>query len=202
MSIAGFIISFFAIVSGLGVVAFRNPLFSAFSLVVNLLAVAALYAVLGAHFLAASQVMVYAGAIMVLVLFVLMLLNLKTESGREFSVFKVALLGVAGALCFVIVVPILFSSFGAVPQYQLAQNAAANEGTVKAIGLELYQRYVVHFELASLVILVGVVGAVMLANRRKGEMSKPNTAEVTAAAERSATEPSPWEQRQARGGKV
>jgi NADH-quinone oxidoreductase subunit J len=146
--------------------------------------------------------MVYAGAIMVLVLFVLMLLNLKTESGREFSIFKVALLGVAGALCFVIVVPILLSSFGAVPQYQLAQNVAATEGTVKAIGLKLYQRYVVHFELASLVILVGVVCAVMLANRRKAEMSKPNTAGVTAAAERSASELSPWEQRQARGGKV
>ena len=91
MSFAGFIISLAAVAAAIGVVAFKNPLYSAFSLIMNLLAVAGLYAVMNAHFLATSQVVVYAGAIMVLVLFVLMLLNLKTESTSAIGVGRVAL---------------------------------------------------------------------------------------------------------------
>jgi NADH:ubiquinone oxidoreductase subunit 6 (subunit J) len=65
------------------------------------------------------------------------------------------------------VVPPLLQMFGAIAPHILSDRARAAEGTVKNIGLQLFQRYVVQFELASLVILVGVVGAVMLANRRK-----------------------------------
>lgn len=168
MSFFGFVFSAIAIAAGLGVVVLRNPLFSAFSLVVNLLAVAALYAMLNAHFLAATQVIVYAGAVMVLVLFVLMLLNLKAESGRSISLGQVGVVIVAGLTCFTVVVPPLVQLFGAIAPYIARDNALKAEGTVKNIGLELFQKYVVQFELASLVILVGVVGAVMLANRRKG----------------------------------
>jgi NADH-quinone oxidoreductase subunit J len=168
MSIAGFLLSVFAVASGLCVVVLRNPLFSAFALVVNLLAVAGLYAVLNAHFLAASQVIVYAGAIMVLVLFVLMLLNLKVESRRTLSLSHAGILLVGALTCFSLVVPPLVGAFSVLPQYLLVDRQAAAEGTVKNIGTDLYTRFVVQFELASLVILVGIVGAVMLANRRKG----------------------------------
>ena len=159
-----------AVAAGLGVVLFRNPLYSAFSLVVNLLAVAGMYAVLNAHFLAASQIIVYAGAIMVLVLFVLMLLNLKTESGRRLSLGTAGISIVAGLVCFSMVVPPLIQVFGTLAPYVIGDRARAAEGTVKNIGLQLFQKYVVQFELASLVILVGVVGAVMLANRKKGSL--------------------------------
>lgn len=168
MSFFGFILSALAIAAGLGVVVFRNPLFSAFSLVTNMLAVAGLYAMLNAHFLAATQVIVYAGAVMVLVLFVLMLLNLKAESGRSISVGSIGIVIVAALTCFTVVVPPLLQLFSAIAPYVAVDNARKAEGTVKNIGLELFQQYIVQFELASLVILVGVVGAVMLANRRKG----------------------------------
>lgn len=170
MSFFGFVLSAIAVAAGLGVVLFRNPLFSAFSLVVNLLAVAGLYATLHAHFLAATQVIVYAGAIMVLVLFVLMLLNLKTESGRQLSLGTAGLCAVSGLVCFSMVIPPLMQIFGTIAPHILSDRAKAAEGTVKNIGLQLFQKYVVQFELASLVILVGVVGAVMLANRRKGSL--------------------------------
>ena len=168
MSFFGFVLSAIAVAAGLGVVLFRNPLYSAFSLVINLLSVAGLYAVLNAHFLAVSQIIVYAGAIMVLVLFVLMLLNLKSESGRQLSIGTAGLTVVAGLVCFSMVVPPLVQVFSVLAPHVLSDRAKAAEGTVKNIGLQLFQRYVVQFELASLVILVGVVGAVMLANRRKG----------------------------------
>jgi NADH-quinone oxidoreductase subunit J len=183
MGFFGFLLSAIAIGAGLGVVALKNPLFSAFSLVVNLLAVAGLYATLNAHFLAASQVMVYAGAIMVLVLFVLMLLNLKVESGRALSLTQLGLVLLCGCICFSVVVPPLMQFFASTPQHVLNDNAVKAQGTVKNIGLELYQHYVVQFELASLVILVGVVGAVMLANRKKGvihaDEGEPVTGEET-----------------------
>ena len=165
MSFIGFVISAFAVASALCVVVLRNPLFSAFSLIVNLLAVAGLYAVMGAHFLAVSQVVVYAGAIMVLVLFVLMLLNLKAESGRKIGFFRSVLAVGIGALIFVsLAVPMLSQFEGAAPL--LTEQVKNSEGTVKAVGQAIYGHYMVQFELSSLVLLIGIVGAIMLAKRK------------------------------------
>lgn len=170
MSFIGFVISAFAIASALCVVGLRNPLMSAFSLIVHLLSIAGLYASMDAHFLAVSQVVVYAGAIMVLVLFVLMLLNLKTESGRRLGVIRSCVaLGVGSMIFFSIVTPIL-SNFDGLSEISLVENAAKSEGTVKALGEVLYGRYMVQFELSSLVLLIGVVGAVMLAKRKTVEI--------------------------------
>lgn len=170
MSFIGFIISAFAVASALCVVVLRNPLFSAFSLIVNLLAMAGLYAVMGAHFLAVSQVVVYAGAIMVLVLFVLMLLNLKAESGRKLGFFRSVLAVGIGALIFVsVAVPMLGQFQGGAPI--LVENFKNSEGTVKAVGQAIYGRYMVQFELSSLVLLIGIVGAVMLAKRKAATLA-------------------------------
>jgi NADH-quinone oxidoreductase subunit J len=166
MSFVGFVLSAVAVASAIGVVALRNPLSSAFSLIVNLLAMAGLYAMLGAHFLAVTQVVVYAGAIMVLVLFVLMLLNLKFESTRRLGVFRSAVAVGAAFLIFALIVPPMLSHFDSLPLVTLTENIAKSEGGVKAIGKELYGRYMVQFELSSLVLLIGVVGAVMLAKRK------------------------------------
>jgi NADH-quinone oxidoreductase subunit J len=155
-----------AIGSALGVVGFRNPLTGAFSLILHLLSVAGLYALLGAHFLAVAQVVVYAGAIMVLVLFVLMLLNLKRESGRKMGLLRgMVTVGIAGVL-FVSVAGPMLSHFDNLSSVGLSEAAKASEGGVKAIGQALYGRYIVQFELSSLVLLIGVVGAVMLAKRK------------------------------------
>jgi NADH-quinone oxidoreductase subunit J len=170
MSFMGFLLSAIAVASALGVVILRNPLLSAFSLIVNLLAMAGLYALLGAHFLAVSQVVVYAGAIMVLVLFVLMLLNLKFESRRRFGIFRTLVAVGAGTLILVSIVPPITGYFEHLSPFTLSENLAKSEGGVKAIGRELYGRYVVQFELSSLVLLIGVVGAVMLAKRKSTQI--------------------------------
>ena len=170
MSFMEFVIAAIGVASAIGVIGFRNPLTSAFSLIIHLLAIAGLYALLGAHFLAVSQVVVYAGAIMVLVLFVLMLLNLKSESGRRIGIIRSALtVGIAVIIFIAISGPIL-AQFENLPLGTLAQNAARSEGGVKAIGEVLYGRYIVQFELSSLVLLVGVVGAVMLATRKNVQL--------------------------------
>ena len=107
---------------------------------------------------------------MVLVLFVLMLLNLKSESGRRIGIIRSALtVGIAVIIFIAISGPIL-AQFENLPLGTLAQNAARSEGGVKAIGEVLYGRYIVQFELSSLVLLVGVVGAVMLAKRKNVQL--------------------------------
>ncbi len=99
-----YIFALFAVVAGVGVVLFRQPLYSAFCLVVNMVILAALFARLDAHFLAASQLIVYAGAIMVLVVFVIMLLSLEVEEQMP-SVVNVVISGLIG-LAFVLMIGI------------------------------------------------------------------------------------------------
>lgn len=166
MSFMGFFISVFALASAIGVVSVRNPLYSAFCLIVHLLAIAGLYAVLESHFLAVSQIVVYAGAIMVLVLFVLMLLNLKTEEGRGPGVLRTCIAVAVGSVVLLVALPPLVGRFARMSVIQISDAFRRSEGTVRAIGAELYGDYAVQFELSSLVLLIGVVGAVMLSKRK------------------------------------
>lgn len=165
--IATYILAAFTLAAAAAVVIFRDPIHSALSLVLHLLGMASLYATLDAHFLAVAQVVVYAGAIMVLVLFVLMLLNLKVETARKVPFLSLIAAAGVGILFLFIVVPILVTSFGSVSDAVLAENALRTNGTTKAMGLELYTNWVVPFELASLLIMAGVVGAVVLARGAK-----------------------------------
>lgn len=171
MSFIGFVIGAISLAAAMCVVGLRNPLYSAFALVVNLLAVAGLYASLDAHFLAASQIVVYAGAIMVLVLFVLMLLNIKAESGRKLGFLRSAFALVVGVGILLTALPPILGHFSDITSERLSDNMRDSNGTVKAMGREIYTSYVAHFELASVVILIGVVGAVMLAKRKRGELA-------------------------------
>ncbi len=146
--------------SAFGVVLCKNPIHSALCLVTNLLGVAVLFAMLDAHFLAMVQIIVYAGAIMVLVVFVLMLLNLKEEGDRRGVVFPTLVILAAAALGWV-----SYSLFsGAAHPFQFSVPAV--QGTVFEIGQLLYREYLYPFEVASLLIMIGLVGAVMLARRR------------------------------------
>jgi NADH-quinone oxidoreductase subunit J len=166
MSFMGLVIGVAAIVSAICVVGVRNPLYSAFGLVIHLLAVAGIYALMDAHFLAVSQVVVYAGAIMVLVLFVLMLLNLKSESGRRLGFLRSASALVLGLAVIAAALPPILQQCANIDPYQVSDKMRASVGTVRAIGEQLFTGYVAQFELASLVLLIGIVGAVMLAKRR------------------------------------
>lgn len=174
MTFMGFVLALCAVASGIGVIGFRNPLYSAFSLVANLMTMAGLYALLDAHFLAVSQVVVYAGAIMVLVLFVLMLLNLKVESGPKLGLMRAGLALTGGVVILVTGLKPIMAHFNDVSRIALRENAARTIGDVASIGEQLFGRYVVQFELSSLVLLIGIVGAVMLAKRKNVQLAPRN----------------------------
>ncbi|RMD87077.1 MAG: NADH-quinone oxidoreductase subunit J [Candidatus Dadabacteria bacterium] len=157
--ICWWIVAAVAVFSAIGVVAITRPLFSAFSLVLHLIAIAALYAMLDAHFLAAVQILVYAGAIMVLVVFLIMLLSLKGED-RPVSLKR----AFTGGIFLSVFVGLIFSGI----QLSFDKPDTGFVGSVSSIGSELFSRYVFTFEIISVLIMVGLVAAVALAKREGG----------------------------------
>ncbi|GMR13946.1 MAG: NADH-quinone oxidoreductase subunit J [Gemmatimonadota bacterium] len=161
-----------AIGSAIGVVIARNPVGSLMFMVATLAAVAGIFVLLEAHFLAAIQVMVYAGAIMVLFLFVIMLLNLGHEYKRDvkgglWSVMAFATTGVLGGLLVRQLgrsadAPTFLTGTGG----ETIDAALAEHGAVGAIARPLFTDYVVPFELVGILLLIAVVGAIVLAKKR------------------------------------
>ena len=163
-----------AVGSALGVVLGRSPVASLLFMVATLASVAGIFVLLEAHFLAAVQVMVYAGAIMVLFLFVIMLLNLGHDYRADlkfglWSLFALGVSGLTGALLWTVLAG--NGSSGALPGAAAIaiDEAVAEKGAVGAIADPLFTDYVVAFELVGLLLLVAVVAAVVLAKPRSGE---------------------------------
>ncbi len=125
-------------------------------------ALAGLFATLSAHFLAVLQVLVYAGAIMVLFLFVIMLLTTGDENYAKARVKAMQVAGVFGAAGVMAVVVRAVQQLGVLPMRQVA----ADFGTVKAVGRILFTQYLLPFEATSLLLLVAIVGAVVVAKQR------------------------------------
>jgi len=146
------------------VVALRNPVYSALSLLIMFFHVAGLYVTLHAEFVAAVQIIVYAGAILVLYLFVVMLLNVKREDRYHPQLPVGALLGVA-ILAEAVLLLLQRSDAGAPAAPSAAAPPAAAVGNTEAIGEVLYSTYVFPFEVASLILLVAMIGAIVLAKR-------------------------------------
>jgi len=159
---AFFLLALVVVGSALGLVLKRNPVHGALFLVVNLGAIAALYLTLGAEFLAAAQVIVYAGAIMVLFVFAIMvLIPGKEETGPDpLRSQRLLAVPVAGLLLVLLAVMLRSAMFkGAVP-------AVAVPGGVAAIGRALFTDYLFPFEVTSVLLLVALVGVMALAKRR------------------------------------
>ena len=156
-----------ATVTAIGVVAARNPLHGALSLIGTFFALACLYVLLGAHMLAAMQVLVYAGAVMVLFIFVIMLLNLKDdELGQAKPTLMKVLAGtglVTGGVALGGAVIRAVTSASA-PVADLAADGAF--GTVAAVGRAIYGPYLLPFEVTSLLLLVSIVAAVVVAKAK------------------------------------
>jgi NADH-quinone oxidoreductase subunit J len=154
-----------AVVTALGMVLTRNAVYSALLLVVNFFCLAGFYVLLEAQFVAAVQVIVYAGAIMVLFLFVLMLLGIGNEEAVRETITgqrPAAVLLTLGLLV-AIVGALLAGVFDAEP----ASLAAANQGgNVQAIGRLLFTRYTFAFETAGVLLTVAAVGALVLGKRQ------------------------------------
>jgi len=152
-----------AIAGALGVVFFPSPVRAALSLVLNFLTLAILYFMLGAELMGISQVMVYAGAIMVLFLFVVMIIK-QGQDEQHTGDWKQRF--VLGFVLFASLAGLIYS-LGIAPFSGLRPRpAAADFGTPEQVGWTLFSQYVWPFEIASILLLVGIVASVMLAKRR------------------------------------
>ncbi len=155
-----FVLSIVAVVAGLIVISVKNPITSAIALVVSLASMAGLFAMLDAHFIATLQVLVYAGAIMVLFVFVIMLLNLHPSelTAPRLNGWKV--LGILSAMgVLALFLPRLAEQRGPPASIE------AGFGTIEGIGMQLFSDYLVPFELISVLLTAAVVGAVIVAKR-------------------------------------
>ena len=152
--------------AGAQVVLRRNPLHGALALVASFFFLAGIYVLLSAHLIAILEVMVYAGAVMVLFVFVIMLLNLQDEELGEMRITAWKGIGIVAVLLAVGVSAraALGSVYAAGPVRDLArEQMATGFGGVKAVGRAIYLHSVLPFELTSLLLLVAVVGAVVVA---------------------------------------
>jgi len=137
----------------------RNPVTSAMFLVLSIVALAGLFVLLQAYFLAAVQVLVYAGAVIVLFLFVIMLLDLKAEEKVRIQKIRgVCGLLVVGALASIFIGTLSGSSFARQPGPVLA-------GSTASLGKLLFTEYLLPFEIVSLLLLVGMVGVILLSKK-------------------------------------
>jgi NADH-quinone oxidoreductase subunit J len=152
-----------AVTSGLACITRRSPLASALWLVVTLFALAALFVLLDAQFIAVLQVLVYAGAIMVLFLFVIMLLNLGRAGPTDLK-------GPLGLGVGVFLAGLLLVQLLVLRQSGLAAGGAARPpvepGMIPAVARPLFTTYLVPFEITSILLLAAIVGAVVLAKRK------------------------------------
>src|SRR2546423_12414780 len=152
-----------AIGCALSMVAQRNPLYSAISLIGVFISLACLYVTLAAPFIAAVQVIVYAGAIMVLVVFVIMLLNVEQEEPRPLRLR--ALVPIAIGLAAVLFAETVFIIFFVQASPATPTRNISDVGLTRSIGDALFTSYLLPFEITSILLLMAVVGAMTLARR-------------------------------------
>ncbi len=151
-----------AVLCGISVVVQTHPIRSAISLIGVMVSLAALYLMLGGEFIAAAQVLVYAGAVMVLFIFVIMLLNAEPESQGVRS-WPVRLLGIPTLVIFLGVVS--FAVQKLYPKEERVVFGGFESGTPRDLGELLFTDYLLPFEVTSVLILVAIIGAVVLARK-------------------------------------
>lgn len=150
-----------AILSALGVVVTKNPVYSVLYLIITFFSIAGHYILLNAQFLAAVHVIVYAGAIMVLFLYVIMMLNLNREAEPHKPAWVKMAAVVAGCILMVTLVGALKAA-DAIPP---ATNVNPSIGLVENLGSVLFKEFLIPFEVSSILFLAAMVGAVMIGKR-------------------------------------
>jgi NADH-quinone oxidoreductase subunit J len=170
-ALAFYVFAAVAVVASLGVIGQRNPMYSVMLLITSFGALAGLYVLLNAPFTAVTQIIIYAGAIMVLFLFVVMLLNVPREepAAAPFSTLGPQGLKIGAVLSLLLGAEMIWA-LARLPRGWFAQDEAAAEvSSVAAIGRSLFTQHAFAFEATSILILVAMVGAVVIA--RKGQSS-------------------------------
>jgi NADH:ubiquinone oxidoreductase subunit 6 (subunit J) len=157
-----------AILSGLFILFTKNLLYAAFALFLAFLGVAALYVLAGADFLGVSQIMIYVGGVLVLLIFGIMLTQDKKKSIDPFRSNKVEVLmnrkvwgGLLGGAFFVVLVSVIFSA-----DFRLTGEVINTKSTIRTIGVELMTSHLLPFEITAILLLVALVGAAYLAMNR------------------------------------
>jgi len=156
-------LSFLAIGGALAMIVYKDPMYSALGVLISMLSVAGIFALLNASFLFMVQIIVYAGAIMTLILFILMFLNIKEEDlPNEPNKFKLIALGA------VIMIPLNFLVLKAVSKLPAKDLLLTNTdfGDIGPIGTVLYTDWLVAFELISILLLIALIGSIVLAKKR------------------------------------
>jgi NADH-quinone oxidoreductase subunit J len=157
-----------AIFAAVMVITRRSPIHSAMFLVLNFICIAVLYLLLNSQFIAVVQVMIYAGAIMMLVIFVIMLLNVEEEEKRKIHASPAKVIGVIlvlilfAQLIYGVGVHVLPGEWGEFTPERMAQI-----GDIKAIAGLLFTKFLFPFEVASILLLVGIIGAVILSKKER-----------------------------------
>lgn len=159
-----YLVALVAVISGFCVISCKNPINSAISLVMTFFCLAVFYVMLHAPFMAAVQLMVYAGAIMVLIIFVMMLLN---QGAEVISRYRHAVIGafVAAGLMMVQIIVILKQGGVSGTVGPISSDVVAEVGHTELIGQAMFTDFLLPFEIASILLLVAIVGAVVLAKR-------------------------------------
>jgi NADH-quinone oxidoreductase subunit J len=156
-----FIAAIMAVAGGIGVITFREPIRCVLSLVVVMLALSILFLLLSAQFVFVVQIIVYAGAVMVLFLFVIALLGPARETAKGRLRFQ----GWLSALFVLVLLGLIWTMLQGIQYRQPEQTDLSVFGTVQSIGIGLFTTYLYPFELTSLLLLVAAIGAIYLSRR-------------------------------------
>jgi NADH-quinone oxidoreductase subunit J len=158
------ILSFLMLLGGAGVLFFRQPLHAGMSFIVTIIALAGLFALLSHTFLFMVQIILYAGAVITLMLFVIMVLNVQESVLPDESLQPKTLF--IGVLCLAPIVIAVVKALGSLPFKEL-YIVPSDFGGIELLGAELFTSWVLPFELISVLLLVALVAAVILANKKE-----------------------------------
>jgi NADH-quinone oxidoreductase subunit J len=168
MTIAFYIASIVAIISTIMVITNLNAVHALLYLIVSLLSVAVIFFILGAHFVAALEVIIYAGAIMVLFIFVVMMLNLGKESEEgEKKLFSPKMWIGPGILVLILFIEFIILLSAVPTQHLFENNISPTE-----IGVSLFTKYVLGVELTAMLLMAGIVGAYHIGMRKKKNLHR------------------------------
>lgn len=167
-----------SLVSALMVITSKNPVYSVLWLIITFFSISGHYLLLNAQFLAIVNIIVYAGAIMVLFLYVLMLMDLRKESEPQKNKWLKLAGAVAGGSLLLVLVAALRNA-----DTRMAEINTGNIGLIENLGKVLFTEYVVPFEIASILFLSAMVGAVVIGKKGKSTQATTNTLQQQATAE-------------------
>ncbi len=168
------------IIAAMGVITARNPVHAVMLLVLSFVSSAVLWVLVDAYFLGVGLILVYVGAVMVLFMFVVMMLDINVDTLRGGFARYLPVGVIVGAVAVAEIVTVVAGKNFSGARYHAAA-AGANYNNIKAIGSQLYTHYVYPFELASVILLVAIVSAIALTLRRRGKRYYQNPGEQSRA---------------------